>query len=118
MGKGKAPQVPVGLARKGQPFLSSVKDDLHFPLNPTETPSHSRPHLRLRQPGHPGIAYRAVAVDSGFAILHPHPNGVLHLPPGFALEAVAFHHTPPYGSYLTLGVPILLHGQLGGTLAK
>ena len=42
------------------------------------------------------MAYRAVAVDSGFAVLHPHLGGVLHLPLGFALEAVGFHCTSPY----------------------
>jgi hypothetical protein len=52
-----------------------------------------------------GIAYRAVAVDSGFAVLHPHPGGVLHLPLGFALEAVGLHHIPPYRQLLIHFVP-------------
>jgi hypothetical protein len=60
--------------------------------------------LRSPQAGHPGIAYRAVAVESGFAILHPHPSGVFHLPLGFALEAVGFHPHLPMGSCLTRGI--------------
>jgi hypothetical protein len=58
------------------------------------------------------MAYRAVAAGSGFAVLHPHPGGVIYLPLGFALDAVGLHHTPPLGSCLTLGGPILLHGHL------